>query len=350
MIYTNRIGSVYSDNIIDPLLTFETPSTWTVSSGTGTAGISTDHSFQGNSSLRIINNDVVNSITVTNSAQETVVEKKFDDFQLMMFLRKEHPLVKVTGNVKIFKNAVLLDTQTFTLGDTVADTDQDGGWFQFVSDRSYYLELNDVVTFTFTVYGITGSGLTTSYLYIDGIKLFATNRNQLSPTFYTPPIQTIPKQIFGSYNYQDDGTSTTTVATANSWYTVVNNADGPLTSAGGGFAGVTPYNPINNKFDLSALDLYDEVDIRMDLKATTTTGNDTILFRLNIASGTAYLNLYSKEYDVATTDDQVVIYVPVGVLTELAKTDGFTLECSSNASGTTVKVNGYYIKVNKRLV
>jgi len=338
-------GQNYAENIANSALSFNS-GTWTVASGTGTSTISASTYFEGISSLRLQNNVPASDLTVTNSNHTTVIDLD-GNYQISLHLRKNVALEQRQLDVLVYQNAVLLDTQSCLVGSTDAELDDNDEWVRYQLGSGYALNKLDEITFQFVLKGTTTAEPTT-IMFIDALMINPAERGNTIVPFYTKPEQS--KQVFGSYNYQDDGTSSVTVASGGSWYTVENNGLGALTTSAGGFTGVEPYDISTNEFDLSDLDLYDEVELRLDLKATTSTSNDTILFRLNIASGAAYLNLYSKEYDVATTDDQIIIYVPVGVLTSLAKTDGFTLECSSNASGTVVTTNGYYIKVNKRFV
>ena len=73
MIKYNNKGKHYSDNILDSLLSFNIPSTWTTT-GTGTASLDSDVYFQGNGSLRMINNDYQNKdLTSTNTVQSTII-------------------------------------------------------------------------------------------------------------------------------------------------------------------------------------------------------------------------------------------------------------------------------------
>jgi hypothetical protein len=338
-------GQNYAENLVNPVLSFNT-GTWSVISGTGTSVLNNKEVFEGVTSLRVQNNTPASDLTVSNTNQTTTIDIA-SEYQISWYLRKDFALEEREVDVLIYQNAVLLDTQSCVIGSTDADFDDTDVWVRFQADRTYDLLVNDEITFQFKLKS-SATLESETVIYIDALMLNLAERGNNIVPFYTKP--EFNKQVFGIYNYQDDGNSTTTVAVANSWYTVENNGLGVFSSSVGGFDGIEPYDAVSKEFDLSDLDLYDEIEIRLDLKATTNTSNDTVLFRLNIANGAAFLNLYSKEYDVSTTDDQIVIYIPVGVLSELAKTNGFKLECSSNTSGTTVDVNGYYVKVNKRFI
>lgn len=183
MIQTFRKATNYADNLIDPYLTFDEVQSWTVSSGTGLAATDTQYAFNGVNSLKIQNTDPTNDIVITNSTQNTVFTRKLDNCALSFYLLKSDASFEYTGEVKIFKNAVLLDTQTFTLADT-----EDGAWYRFMSDTTYSFVITDVITFTFQLDGIVGHG-GTSNLWIDGLMLYvADDRLDYMPPIYTLPI------------------------------------------------------------------------------------------------------------------------------------------------------------------
>ena len=186
MIQTQRRGLQYADNICNETLTFNSDSTWTVSAGTGTAGIETTNYFEGKGSLLINNNDVVNDITVSNSTHDTIIGQN-GVYGVSMYLSKKEALQAITGNVKIFKNAALLQTETFTIGSDDADEDINSEWVSFVFENSYTFAKGDIISFTFTIDGIPGSGLVTLGLSIDGFMIYNKQRIQTTPPIYTPP-------------------------------------------------------------------------------------------------------------------------------------------------------------------
>jgi hypothetical protein len=340
-----RNGQNYAENLVDPILFFDS-GTWTIVSGTGTSALNDTNYFVGSNSLKLENFTTTTPLVSSNSTQSTEIGKT-TDYQLSWYLKKTNALQEVTGNVLIYKNAALLDTQTFSIGSTVADEDVNDVWQRFQADANFSFTDKDVITFQFTLNQLAAEN---AVLFIDGFMLNEANRSNIIVPFYTKPLNTDLKQAFGGYNYQDDGTSSVTTAVVDTWYLVPNNGGGALTTVVGGFSDVTPYNIATNNFDLAELNLYDDLELRIDVKVTTATTNQTVNFRLNIASEVATLNLFYKEYDVAVTDVQETIYMSVNVLTEVARTGGFTLEVLSDKVGAVITVNGYYIKVNKRLI
>lgn len=205
MIHTERAGVNYAENLLDSYLTFETTQTWTVSSGTGSGANSNDVSFYGTKSLKIQNTAPTTDIVVTNSTQNTVIVNKTAEAQLSFYLYKSSVSDEFTGNVKIFKNAVLLDTQDWTLESTM-----DANWYRFVSDQTYSLVTDDVITFTFQFDGDAGfTG--TKTVYIDGMMLNPTKRQDYAPPIYTVPngnavLSTLPSSD-GTYILEVDSGS-----------------------------------------------------------------------------------------------------------------------------------------------
>lgn len=177
-----RFGNNYADNIIDPDYTFDEVQTWSVTSGIGLCNTDTNYAFNGLMSLKIENTAPTADIVVANTSLSTTFNRKLDDCQLSFYLYKDDASYEYTGEVKIFKNAVLLDTQTFTLEDS-----QDEDWYRFVTDDVYSFATTDVITMTFQLDAIAGHG-GTSKLWIDGIMLNVTNdRLNFAPPMYTLP-------------------------------------------------------------------------------------------------------------------------------------------------------------------
>lgn len=331
-------GQNYAENIVGNTLLFDS-GTWTTPSGTGTAVLDNSISFVGSNSLRLRNNTPLIDLVASNGEQSTIVEDS--SYQLSWYAYKDMGTDDIDADVLIYEDEVLLDTQSFTLTD-------DSVWVRFQSDQTYTFTKGSVITFQFKLKSSDTTELT-SNIHFDGMMVNKADRLNTIVPFYTKP-EGITTQVFGSYNYQDDLTSATTTTVPDTWYTIENNALGALTSTLGGYSSITPYDALANTFVLAGLDLYDELEIRIDLTITTVTSNQQVDFRLNIAGGAATLNLFSKEYDSAVTDEQVTIYVPIGVLTPLAKASGFVLECLSDKIGAIIGTNGYYMKVNKRFI
>lgn len=179
-----RNGQNFAENVVDPLLLFN-DGTWTVASGSGTATINTNTYYAGTGSLKIENNTPASDIVVTNSTQSTVIDI-IDNYQLSWFVRKDIAEEVREGAVLIYKNAVLLDTQTFSIGSTVADDDVDNEWVRFQSTSEYALLKSDIITFQFRLDSAVTAELTT-FIFVDGVMLNSNTRgNSLAPSYVKP--------------------------------------------------------------------------------------------------------------------------------------------------------------------
>ena len=185
MIQTNQTGKSQSDNIIDELLTFNETSTWTTV-GTGSANVSVSNYFNGSGSLYIENNDPAQDLTVANSTQATTIDID-GSYWLSLVFYKNLPNIILDGDVLIFKNNVLFNTQSFRFGSNTTDDDTNEVWARFVSDQPFTFTKQDVITFSFKIYGIPDYTLPTSGMFVDGIKLERNDANNSFPTAYSAP-------------------------------------------------------------------------------------------------------------------------------------------------------------------
>lgn len=206
-IFIDRInGQNYSENLVNSALSFN-EGTWTVASGTGTASLNNVYNFEGVSCLKIENTVPASDITVTNADQDTTLDKE-GNYKLSWFCRKDIALEVREIDVLIYKNAVLLDTQSFSIGnDTDAVLDINDTWLRFQSDTEYALVKNDVITFQFKLKGATTAELTT-FVYIDAVMLNLADRNNTIAPYYVKPNETLnrlndlPDLPTGDGNYQ----------------------------------------------------------------------------------------------------------------------------------------------------
>ena len=177
-------GQNYSENVIDPLLLFDS-GTWSVSSGTGSSTLSTVKKFVGDSSLRLENNTPASDLVATNSVQSTVIDTT-DIYNISWYALKVNYLEAQDAAVLIYKNAVLIRTEEFTLGSVDPDLEQNDVWVRFQSDESVLFELGDIITFQFKLSGITTVNAST-FINFDGVMLNPEGRlNKIVP-LYTKP-------------------------------------------------------------------------------------------------------------------------------------------------------------------
>lgn len=182
MVQINRVGKNYADNLIDYDYAFNSSQTWTVASGTGLCNTDTNYAFNGLLSLKIENTVPTSDIVVSNASLSTTFTRKLDNCALSFYLYKSDASYAYSGEVKIFKNAILLDTQTFDLSAI-----QDGAWYRFVTDTTYSFVTADVITFTIQLDAIVGHP-SQSKLWVDGIMMYVgDDRLDFMPPIYTPP-------------------------------------------------------------------------------------------------------------------------------------------------------------------
>lgn len=216
-------GQNYAENVVNPALSFN-DGTWTVASGTGTAVLDTNDIFLGSSSLKIENTVPASDIVVTNSSQTTTIDVA-DDYQLSWFIKKDISLEVREGAILIYKNAVLLDTQTFSIGNTDADLDINDTWLRFQADVDYTLAKSDEITFQIRL-DSSGTAELTTFIYVDGFMLNRAGRNNTIVPFYQTPLDTlaygypiaeptVPSNSFLIWNADSSGTKDGTVYEAN---------------------------------------------------------------------------------------------------------------------------------------
>ena len=344
-------GQNYSDNVIDDLLAFDREQTWTVSSGTGSATIDDELFYEGNSSLQIFNSAPTTDLVVTNAVQNTLI-KQDGAFGLSLYLRKEQPNEFMTLEVNVFKNAVLFNTQTFVLGSETTADDIDSKWQRFDTYVDYAFSKHDVVTFTFTLKGKVGTALLNTTIWVDGLMLYYKERNNVIPPSYVPPLN-IRKEYFGIYDYADATTVVTPIdLTADTWAEMTNDGAGANTNKTYALTGIADvYNVGTNRFDFSDLALGDTVSIRVDAEITTSGANQTCDVDLVLAYGEVgeyRIPFIRNEFKTAATHG-MTRFNDIYIGNALTRDNPARFEIRSDGNADVV-VNGWYCKVNKRLV
>lgn len=349
-------GQNYADNIIDELLTFEPPQTWSVPGGTGTAATDSNLAYQGTKSLKIENTDPKNDITVTNSVQSTVIPIG-GTFQFSMYLYKDDANIPYSGSMNIFKNAVLYSTQDFVLGgdgsDELENADYNQEWVRFVSDVDLVFAKNDIFTVTITLDGIpTYLGASTT-MYVDGMMLNLNDRLNAMPPLYQRPV-TLKSEAFGIYDYNDSTTSVTPIAVSPStWTPLTNDGAGAFTNKVYALRDVSDvFDTSSGLFDFSGLELGDKIEIRFNGIITTSGANQTFKLRIKAAIGTGseYEVPFVASNEFKTAGDHET--PSTGFITMLntdTLNNGARFEIFSDASAD-FEVVGWQCIVNKRLV
>lgn len=303
-------GQNYADNIVDPFLDFNGVANWTVTSGTGASSHSALKIFEGDRSLEIVNQDPVNDIVVTNTTQETIIVIS-GDYEVSFFVRKDEALETFTGKVNIFRNAVLLDTQNFSIGTDGTDPDLpdlNDVWVRFVGDVPLPLLRDDDITFTFELDGIPLTALVTTTIYIDGFMLNPKERLNAMPPYYTPPrgddriLNQDPlldnpgainyDPIKGTMNVRNIFPGSSIQVGQENVVFVINNTGFTITE--GNIVHVNGYDAVNDALEI-VLSLADKVEETEVIGVTTTnmadgqTGLITVFGRVNDLDTTSFL-------------------------------------------------------------
>ena len=186
MIKVIGTGKNYSNNLIDSLLSFNTTSTWSVSSGTGSAVCSTDYAFDGLQSLKLNSTALGSTFIATNSVQSSIIPRD-GVYGLVVSIRKDHRLQPITLKVNIYKNAVLEYNTEFTIGNALdSSLDDNDIWVRFMTETDLSFVATDEITMTFEQKSMT-SALTETTVYIDGIHLYSKdNADTLAPLYVKP--------------------------------------------------------------------------------------------------------------------------------------------------------------------
>lgn len=180
MIKVNRRnGQAFSQNIVNEAMNFDS-GTWNVVSGNGTASLDATHFFNGESSLEIFNFTPNSNIVVSNNNQDTSIVKT-GRYQISFYAKKDIDEVR-DGNLLIYKNAVLLDTQPFSLEDNEE-------WFRYQCTQEYTFSKGDVITFQFQLNAVTTTETTTK-IYVDGFMVNVSERNYKIAPQYNSPLKT----------------------------------------------------------------------------------------------------------------------------------------------------------------
>lgn len=190
MIQTNKTGQSKADNIIDELLGFNFDSNWTVT-GLGSANVVQNNFFEGSGSLYIENNRPTDSITTSNTTQLTTVDVD-GSYWLSLRLYKNLPDVVLTGEVQIFKNSILFNTQTFSFGSKTTDEDSNEVWTRFVADQPFQFNKQDVITLKFKIDGIVAYTDPSTSLFVDAVKLGRNDSGNSFPSAYSESINKKP--------------------------------------------------------------------------------------------------------------------------------------------------------------
>jgi len=153
----------------------------------------------------------------------------------------------------------------------------------------------------------------------------------------------------GFWDYNDTATGTTPIALAlaNTEYQLTNNGLGVNTLTTYGLPGVTNiYNTSTNYFDFSSLKIGDTVDVRTDCEITTTSTNNILTLNAELGIGTSpYEVPFDTVYLKSTGTHRVVAFHSIYIGNNDTKNGLARFLAANDSTGSTVKVNGWYIRV-----
>lgn len=165
-------------------------------------------------------------------------------------------------------------------------------------------------------------------------------------TFQTP---LFTKSRVGFWDYNDTATSTTPIAltAANTEYQLTNNGAGVYTNTAYALPGITNiYNTATNYFNFSSLKLGDTVDIRVEYEVTTGSASNEIGLLMELGIGTTpYKLVVDRQYFKSASTNKVVANAHIYIGNNDTKDGLARFLIKNDATGATVKVAGWYIRV-----
>jgi len=155
--------------------------------------------------------------------------------------------------------------------------------------------------------------------------------------------------VQGVYDYNDLTTASTPIplTAANTLYELTNDGAGAFTNKTYALPALADlWNVATDRFDFTGLSLGDTVDIRFDVEYTTGTTNTDINLDLELGIGAAPYTLSvlsNKDHSASGTYQEVHMFsIYMGDVNTL--NNPARVLASASKTGTTVKVNGWYIR------
>lgn len=159
-------------------------------------------------------------------------------------------------------------------------------------------------------------------------------------------------QSGASWGWQDweHNGSSQTITSADTFYRLDNDGAGSNSSTTYKISGHgNIWNTSTNRFDFSDLSVGDEVLIRVDLEVTTSASNDRVVVRLQLDIGGTpfelpFIDMEFKNSGSHRVIKDLTLYIgSTGVRDNPAE-----LQISSDTTGDSVQVNGWYVKTQVR--
>lgn len=164
-----------------------------------------------------------------------------------------------------------------------------------------------------------------------------------TPTFFNGGV--------GWWDYNDVTTQTTPIALTTPGVKVDLTNDGAGVNTQSGFAipsGTNIWDTGTNRLNFNNLSVGDTVELRMDITYTTTAANTAITVEFEFATGTgsAFPVIILPQLNIkSASTTQLVHSREFYIGSEVVRTNPGRIRAVADIAGSTVKVNGWYIRV-----
>lgn len=157
----------------------------------------------------------------------------------------------------------------------------------------------------------------------------------------------------GWYDYNDVTTQSSAIAltSAGTQYELTNDGAGTYSTSDYGLDELTDiWDSSTDRFDFSDLNIGDTVDVRVDVEFTTSTNNTGISLDIEFGiGGTPFQIPIIKDFDLDQSGASQQVYLTSFYIGSTGVRDNpARVLASASKTGTTVKVNGWYVRVITR--
>lgn len=173
-----------------------------------------------------------------------------------------------------------------------------------------------------------------------------------STSWQTPVVYSNVKM--GWYDYNDLATTTTPIplTTAGTYYDLTNDGLGVNTQISYGISDIANiWNASTGRFDFSGLDVGDTIDLRVDANFVTTSANTALEMSLEVATGTGsafYIPLITALNIKAAANTRIIGRTDFYLGSTTIKNNPARLRVKADATGSSIIVNGWFVRVIKR--
>ena len=154
--------------------------------------------------------------------------------------------------------------------------------------------------------------------------------------------------VMGWENFDDTGTTSSPIALslANTQYVLTNDAAGPVTNSTFRLPGNTSiWNTGTSRFDFSSLDVGDVVEMRIDIKPTTSGANHVLDLEMNFSIGGSvpFTLAFDRGTVKTASTGRIVRYISFFISSTDIRDNPASLTLKSDNTGDSVVVEGWFI-------